>query len=68
MGLLELTSDNFQIFSSSLVGSYFFIRGLSLFIGYYPNELEIAFILPYQTNNYQVSFYLSLFYILSILF
>jgi hypothetical protein len=47
MGLLSLVTENFEVFSSGLVGSYFVIRGLSLFIGFYPNEFEVAYLVDY---------------------
>jgi hypothetical protein len=35
-------SDHFMIFSTSLMGSYILVRGVSLFAGGYPNEFELV--------------------------
>lgn len=53
MALLELTSDKVQVFSTGIVGSYFAIRGLSLFVGFYPNEFEEAYLVQYQQSMYE---------------
>lgn len=33
--------DNIIIFGTSMIGTYSFIRGMSLFIGYFPNEYNL---------------------------
>ena len=33
--------DNIMIFSTSLIGAYAFVRGISMFVGHFPNEIQL---------------------------
>lgn len=35
-------SDHFMIFTTAMIGSYLFVRGISLYAGGYPNEFTVA--------------------------
>ena len=41
-GLSFVIFDHVLIFSTSLIGSYSFVRGISLYAGGYPNEFTLA--------------------------
>ena len=59
--------DNIVIFGTAFIGSYAFTRGISLFIGNFPNELEFFDSLikgDVDNNTWEVYFYLSVFVIL----
>lgn len=58
--------DNIVIFGTAFIGSYSFTRGISFFIGNFPNELLFfTQLMKGQVNNtWEVYFYLTVFVIL----
>lgn len=53
--------DKIVIFSTSFIGSYSFVRGISLLAGYFPNEVDIVQnIATASPNNLPWQFYLYL--------
>eukprot|EP00347_Sterkiella_histriomuscorum_P009292 403341764 len=62
--------DNIVIFGTAFVGSYSFTRGVSLFIGNFPNEIQFFKNLlegEVENSSWEVYFYLSTFVLLFVL-
>ena len=56
------------IASSSILGAYFFVRGVSLFTGGYPNEAELFRSIKYGTSSQYVAIPWSFYFYLGLMF